>query len=413
MKKFSILLTSFVLINLVDAQAIKADDDKWKIGRGRIIKQIFGGNESESNRQQDRGRQQTPPASRNPDPRQQPTPAFRPPQGQTPQQAAQSQSLPQRSSPQPNRYQNPNAIQQTPQRASNNRNFDPRQNQSANNQRLTPAQQEQQRLRWEAEQRAAQQQQGMQQRQGNVFNRNAGSTQTDPRLGGRDANAGSQPNRGRSQAIGQPDYDRNPNQQVSNKKEKRKGPKPVGFGLELKADRNDQIQIHRLDRGGNAEEAGLRRGDQILQIGGVDLMSVEEFEEIAKIMRDGDQIELKVQRSGKTADVMLTFGEPLDIPDDGEIQYPQEGYNYQGNLPTAPGSEYDFVPRQTTNDSRANPAGAPVVDPNAFNRPRPPAERNRPSLHELEIDLDSNFELPPPRQPQRQSSGAKSILESR
>lgn len=402
MKKQSILLTIFVLLSCFDVQWVKGDDDKWKIGRGRVLRQMFGGNDkNDANQQQNNARQQPTPAARNSDPRQQPTPAVRPPQGFGPQQTG----------PQPNRYLNQAAQPQS----TNNRNNDPRQNQAANNQRLTPAQQQQQ-LRWEAQQRAAQQQ-STQQRPGqaNSFNRGREPNQADPRLGGRNNNPSLQQNSEQGRMGPDADSNRASNAQVSNRRDKRQGPKPVGFGLELKSDRKDQIYISRLDRNGNAETTGLRKGDQILQIGGVDLMSVEEFDEIAKIMQDGDQIELKVQRSGKTADVLLTFGEAPEMPEEGEVPYQgQPSYDQQDprSSRTAPGTDYDFVPRQTQGSQRTDPSGVPVVNPRAFDLPKPPAERNRPSLHELQLDLDSDFELPPPRQTQNQS-GARSILENK
>ena len=67
--------------------------------------------------------------------------------------------------------------------------------------------------------------------------------------------------------------------------------------------------------GGNAAEAGLRRGDVLVEAGGVELTSIEEFEEIAKILGAGDQLELKVARSGRTGKVMLQHGQQPTLED--------------------------------------------------------------------------------------------------
>jgi hypothetical protein len=416
MKISSYLLLSILVLNYCAPGSVLADDDKWKVGRGKVFRQLFSGNEGndqQANRNQARP---TPPAR-------QPSGNFRPQEpNRGPASPAQAKNDPR------NRSNNP----------LNPANFDPRRNSNSGNQQPISAQQ---RAQWEAQQRAVQQQQGRSFQggpqqpnfQANPYPWNAGGeygwndpgdgynrgqgTGFDPRRSGTAGNprltsAGVNPNDNRQlQASG------NYNPANKGRNDKRTGPKPVGFGLELKADREDQIFITRTDKNGNAENVGLRRGDQVLQIGGVDLTTVEEFIEIEKIMQDGDQIELKVQRGGKTAKVVLTFGEGIqesDYPAEGSYQTPRAPvqYNFSNSEP------YEFVPRQNPQDQVRGSGAEPGLDPRMFDSrmfdsPRPPAKlpAPRPNLHELELELDSNFNLPP--RSSQNSNYQRSILESK
>jgi len=421
MKNLSFIVLSVVIWNHCEPSSAIADDDKWKIGRGRVLRQLFGG--SESNEKPNNKQQQPTPAA------QQPPASFR----------QQEPGRPQMQAPQPNQFSGNRPPQQP-----NLGNPDPRRNPNFSNQQMTAAQQ--QRAQWEAQQRAAQRQQQGQQPNRNPLNvwgnqntpanqanqRGGQPSSSDPRRGAnqqpntRLTSSGSKPNpneyrgnefgTGVNQNTGQNFDNRqmaeqgNRNQPNNSRSDKRRGPKPVGFGLELKADRNDQIFVAKTDKNGNAENIGLRRGDQILQIGGVDLTTVEEFSEIEKIMQDGDQIELKVQRSGKTANVVLTFGEgpqESDFPPQGESDMNEYRAPYNGSE----GAAYDFVPRQNEQERIRGNANAPRVDPRAFESPRPPANlpSSRPNLHELDLDWESNFELPP--RSSGNSGGSRSVLE--
>ncbi len=173
---------------------------------------------------------------------------------------------------------------------------------------------------------------------------------------------------------------------------KKRGPRAIGFGMELKADKEDQIYVADVDRNGNAATAGLKKGDIILEIGGSKLMSVEEFDEISKVMNDGDQLELKVDRRGRVADVRIQFGEAEDVPDmevedDAEAGFkPQRRPQSQPVPQRSQDSRFDFVP-----DSKRDGGSGIVVNPGLLDKPSPPRSVEAPSIRSLEIDLDAQL----------------------
>ncbi len=114
-----------------------------------------------------------------------------------------------------------------------------------------------------------------------------------------------------------------------------------GFGFSVALDRDDVLVISSVDRDGNAAQKGIRRGDQLLEIGGFEATSVEEFEEIAKVMNAGDQMEFKIRRSGREKKIELLFG---DIPEVEDVASATPS-------PVAP--RYDFAPPSKSDSSRS------------------------------------------------------------
>lgn len=107
-----------------------------------------------------------------------------------------------------------------------------------------------------------------------------------------------------------------------------------GFGFNVSVNERGQLFVSQLDRHGNAAEAGLRQGDLILEIGGIESSTTEEFEEIVKVMGQGDQLEFKIQRTGQSSKLSIPFGEQLEVDQHGSIA---SSANVQGR-------RYDFAP---------------------------------------------------------------------
>ncbi|MEQ1905703.1 MAG: PDZ domain-containing protein, partial [Pirellulaceae bacterium] len=84
--------------------------------------------------------------------------------------------------------------------------------------------------------------------------------------------------------------------------------KPVGFGLLLDEKKAELVAVE-VEPTGNAYAAGIRRGDVIKKLGGVTITTVAEFDEVAGVMKNGDQIEFSVSRKGKTDTFPVTFGQ--------------------------------------------------------------------------------------------------------
>lgn len=86
-----------------------------------------------------------------------------------------------------------------------------------------------------------------------------------------------------------------------------------GFGMQFEL-KSDRFTVTKVDSRGNAYEAGLKKGDVILGAGGVELGSIEEFDEISKILGQGDQLEFKISRRGKKQDLLIQYGKaPAEV----------------------------------------------------------------------------------------------------
>lgn len=91
-----------------------------------------------------------------------------------------------------------------------------------------------------------------------------------------------------------------------------RGPAKKGFGFAVK-EKDDSIVITKVSDRGNADEAGLRRGDVIVGIGGIEVDSKKAFDEIAEILNPGDTIEIAYKRGKQTNEVQVGFGDPPQI----------------------------------------------------------------------------------------------------
>lgn len=113
-----------------------------------------------------------------------------------------------------------------------------------------------------------------------------------------------------------------------------------GFGFKVAVNGNDELYVSGVDRNGNAAQAGVRRGDRIKEIGGIESKTIQEFEEIAKIMSPGDQMEFKISRSGRDQKIMVPFGQ-MPKPEAAELT----SRNEQTAPPESKATRrYDFAP---------------------------------------------------------------------
>ena len=164
----------------------------------------------------------------------------------------------------------------------------------------------------------------------------------------------------------------------------RKQPKPTtkdGFGFEL-VDRDGGVYIDKVKPKGNADQAELKKGDRIAKIGGVEVELIQQFEEIAEMLENGDQIEIVISRRGKEEDVTLQFGQPPAEPEtsneSNQPAPPEFRLSEPGEIP-------DFAP-PAGESSRYEPgvtelpeekATAPrEAASNGFRSPSLPAERD-------------------------------------
>ena len=87
----------------------------------------------------------------------------------------------------------------------------------------------------------------------------------------------------------------------------------AGFEMVVQSPREGVFVVSGVRPGGNAAKAGVQRGDRVTSIGGVELQSMTEYDEITKSMGGGDQLEFEIVRQGKPEKMLVQFGEPPEL----------------------------------------------------------------------------------------------------
>jgi C-terminal processing protease CtpA/Prc len=152
-----------------------------------------------------------------------------------------------------------------------------------------------------------------------------------------------------TQRTGNQKYSRNvATRPSSTRQQATRNAKKRGFGMLVEVDKNEKLVVSQVDSNGNAVAAGIRRGDFITQLGGVDLGSLDEFKEIGKVLGEGDEMDLQISRRGQKKDVKVQYGEIPEIKqteeqtaDDANPVSPTNA----GNPVTGP---YEFVPQKNS-----------------------------------------------------------------
>lgn len=84
------------------------------------------------------------------------------------------------------------------------------------------------------------------------------------------------------------------------------------FGMLLET-RGEDLVVTQLNPAGNASKAGVRKGDLIRKVGGVELDSMLAFNEITAVLKDGDSLEFLVDQAGRESKKLVLFGEAPDM----------------------------------------------------------------------------------------------------
>ncbi len=82
----------------------------------------------------------------------------------------------------------------------------------------------------------------------------------------------------------------------------------------------ESIVVSQVANRGNASDAGVKRGDVVLAVGGAKLSVVEEFDAIADAMSGGDRVEFEFTRRGSKdpEKVFVQFGQPEERDDEAK-----------------------------------------------------------------------------------------------
>ncbi len=131
-----------------------------------------------------------------------------------------------------------------------------------------------------------------------------------------------------------------------------------------KGDQAKGLLVEKIDERGLGARSGLRKGDLIVGIGGIGVVSEDEFNSIASVMRAGDQIEFEINRKGKSQKLQVQFG---DAPDSGpDLEFdPSSDQGAAGgsigdlNMDLSQSAPVDHIAsvwsRSDSQDSSANP----------------------------------------------------------
>lgn len=87
----------------------------------------------------------------------------------------------------------------------------------------------------------------------------------------------------------------------------------TGFGVVIQLAKNNKMVVTRLAPQGNAIKAGLKPGDVVKAVGSVKLTSVQEYEQITKDLKPGDQMEFEIVRRGRAQKALVPFGTAPEI----------------------------------------------------------------------------------------------------
>jgi hypothetical protein len=124
------------------------------------------------------------------------------------------------------------------------------------------------------------------------------------------------------------------------------------------------LVVSHVDPKGNAYKAGVRRGDRILELGGIEASDEREFQEIEAAMADGDQLELKLSRGGKENTVLVLYGED-GVASSGDAERNTESVSADQNAFSERPATYDFAPPAADGTLRSvldNPPARQPVD---------------------------------------------------
>ena len=77
------------------------------------------------------------------------------------------------------------------------------------------------------------------------------------------------------------------------------GERLASAGLAVAGGQGGGLTIARLERGGLAADAGLRRGDEIVSINGRDVANLNDLQEALNDIPSGSPLEVLVQRNGR------------------------------------------------------------------------------------------------------------------
>ncbi len=78
---------------------------------------------------------------------------------------------------------------------------------------------------------------------------------------------------------------------------------PVG-DQDISGMSNAQVKVISVEFGSPAEKAGLKAGDSLLQVQGLEIKKIKDFQDFTK-QHAGEQIDLKIKRGDKTFDIFL------------------------------------------------------------------------------------------------------------
>ncbi len=148
------------------------------------------------------------------------------------------------------------------------------------------------------------------------------------------------------------------------------------FGATVKPTANGTgMVISRVNPRGPAGEAGLKSGDVLNSIAGLEITNQEQLNDILEVLGKGDQIEVEYTRRGKSDKILVQFGEPdMDAlsqqPTDRSNSRSTNNWNQSSGKPTTGNTTSGNAITGNATSRRSNQNGAydPVQPPSNYAR---------------------------------------------
>ncbi len=122
----------------------------------------------------------------------------------------------------------------------------------------------------------------------------------------------------------------------------------LGFGMLLEI-RQDMLVVTQLDPKGNAAKSGVKRSDVVVEAGGIEMKTMQEFNDVTDVLQDGDQIEFVLLRRGKKEKMLIMHGKgpEQEVADEQAIEPALAAYPKSIQATR----KYEFVPLASDKNS--------------------------------------------------------------
>lgn len=162
-------------------------------------------------------------------------------------------------------------------------------------------------------------------------------------------------------------------------------PTGPGFGVIGTTAAGGGIQVRQVKPGSAAESIGIRPGDLLENVAGLDLSAVEEIDAITNVMQDGDQFEVAFRRNGQRQSRMLSGAAIAQTPAPPQDRQNWPQHRSSDSLPLQPISSRNTSGRLTPPSSQFEPM---IQRPHPETEMRPTPPTNSSQVEKMQEQLE-------------------------